>query len=79
MENIFLEKRKHKRYSVDDDAFAVCNNGIGQVLDISEGGMAINYVDTFDLLEEWETTFFCKSTSTKIDKLLIKQYFVCRL
>jgi hypothetical protein len=42
-----VERREHKRFRVKDDAFAVVgspSSKIGQVIDISMGGLAFSYI-----------------------------------
>lgn len=56
-EDIFVERRKHKRFPIKENAFAVLrftpsSTKIGRIIDISMGGMAIEYENS----EEWEDT-----------------------
>ncbi len=44
MENIFLNRRKHKRISVPDDTVVACNSEIGRMTNISQGGMGVNFI-----------------------------------
>lgn len=52
------EKRKHTRYSLADDTVAICDAGIGNVLDISEGGFAVKYLKPRDLSDECDALVF---------------------
>ena len=43
----FMERRNHPRFKVQEGAYAVLNNGyfkIGQIQNISKGGLALKYV-----------------------------------
>ena len=53
----FVERRKHKRFPIMDNAFAVLrfspsSTKIGRIIDISMGGMGIEYENS----EEWADT-----------------------
>lgn len=44
----FIEKRKHKRFKAKEGAFAAVTSGdikIGQIKNISKGGLAFQYID----------------------------------
>ena len=70
MENNFLEKRKHKRYFATDDVIIVCHNHIGRVINISESGIAIKFIDcTEDSTNEFKGDFLCNTTNPDIEKL----------
>lgn len=47
----FVERRTHKRYPVRDGAFAALKgeiNKLGQIMDISKGGLSFRYIDIGD-------------------------------
>ena len=53
----FVERRKHKRFPIKENAFAVlrfnsASTKIGRIIDISMGGMAIEYENS----DEWADT-----------------------
>ena len=44
-----VERRRHKRFSVSEDAFVVLrplNSGVGRLIDIGMGGLTFDYVYT---------------------------------
>ena len=46
-----LERRAHKRYPVEDGAYAALKgevNKLGQIMDISKGGLSFRYIDIGD-------------------------------
>lgn len=46
-----VEKRKHKRFRAKEGAYAVLSGSVskmGQILDISRGGLAFRYIDIGD-------------------------------
>lgn len=48
----FFEQRKHKRYQVPSGSFVALGTGdaiLGQIIDISMGGLAFRYIDTKEL------------------------------
>jgi hypothetical protein len=47
METTFEEQREYKRHAQPDDAVAVCNTKIGRVINISEGGMEVNWLGQY--------------------------------
>ncbi len=73
MEEQVLNRRIYKRYAVNEDAFVVCHNRAGQIIDISEGGMAIKITDRPNLIPaEWETTFSCIAVKKEFNGLPLK-------
>lgn len=52
-----IERRKHKRYKAVEGAYAAISpksNKLGQIIDISMGGLCFKYIDTEDESEEPE-------------------------
>ena len=81
MENKFSDRRKHKRFTVDNKVFVLWHNKAAQAIDISEGGMAIHVTDFIvdqivdspePLSDDWKTTFLCETTETIITELPVK-------
>jgi hypothetical protein len=73
MENEYEEKRQYPRYSVTADSLVLWHKCAGRVLDISEGGMAIDIIESPESLpEKWETIFHCPTTDTRIDGLRLQ-------
>ena len=46
-----LERRKHQRYSAKTGSCAI-NNKVGQIIDISMGGLSFSYIDRGDWSNE---------------------------
>ncbi|MBU0544273.1 MAG: PilZ domain-containing protein, partial [Proteobacteria bacterium] len=44
----FIERRKHKRHRLKEGAFVATAGNLGQILDISEVGLAFSYVNLDD-------------------------------
>ena len=48
---VLVERRKHKRFQVQDGIFAVlrchwpCSTRLGPIIDVSKGGLAFRYID----------------------------------
>jgi hypothetical protein len=74
MANFSTEKRKYKRYNVTDFVVAVFGNRLGQILNISENGIAVQLLDDdFKLLPEKCRTFFIsKDKGIMIEDLPLK-------
>ncbi len=72
MDNSSLYKRKHKRYMVTDDAIAVIKKKVGRITDISEGGMAVNYINDEPFSEEDKATILNRTKSLLINGLPIR-------
>jgi hypothetical protein len=72
LENASSDRRKHKRYTVPDDAISVCNTKIGRVLNISEGGMAVNFITAEPFSEGNMVTIICGTKSLLIQNLPIR-------
>lgn len=67
MKNEFIDKRKHKRYLVPEDVVAICQDRVGRVVDISEGGLRIKLIDSSEpITGKSIATFYCSTTNTKI-------------
>jgi hypothetical protein len=50
----FVDRRKHPRFPVQNEAYAVINNGsskIGQIQNISKGGFSLRYLDNGEPVE----------------------------
>jgi len=66
------EQREHKRYPLTDDTVISCAINFGQVIDISEGGLAIKYIN-LDLQEDcWQATLHCREKKLLIKELPLK-------
>ncbi len=72
MEGASSDQRKHKRYAATDDAIAVTNTKIGQILNISEGGMAIDYISDEPFTDDNKITILCRRRKLYIKDLAIK-------
>ncbi|MBA3013463.1 MAG: PilZ domain-containing protein [Proteobacteria bacterium] len=66
------EKRKHKRFPLADDTVAISDAGIGNVLDISEGGFAVKYLKPKDLSDECDAVVFSAEKDFLVSELPIK-------
>lgn len=66
------EKRRHKRYPLPEDTVAISDAGIGSVLDISEGGLAIKYLKPKDLPDESTALILCVEKDFLVSELPIK-------
>jgi hypothetical protein len=69
METTFKEQRKYKRYTQPDDAVAVCNTKIGRVINISEGGMAVNWLGDTSFPDTGTVTILSNSKALFINDL----------
>ncbi len=72
METTFVEQRKHKRYAPPDDAVAVCNTKIGRIINISEGGMAVNWIGDTSFSGDGMVTFLSSSKDVLINDLPVR-------
>ncbi len=73
MEQAFVDRRKHERYVVKDDAIALFNKKIGRIVNISEGGMAVNFLShDKPFSERGATTIFCRMKALLIEDLQMK-------
>ena len=66
------DKRKHKRYPINDDTVVLCNASIGSVIDISEGGLAIKYFKPKSLSEEATALVFSGEKDFLVSELPVK-------
>lgn len=66
------EKRKHKRYPINDDTVVLCEATIGSVLDISEGGLAIKYFKPKSLPDESMALVFSGEQDFLVSELPLK-------
>ena len=55
-----------------DDAIATSNTKVGRIINISEGGMAVNYISEGSFSEENKATILCKTKSLFIKDLPIR-------
>ena len=61
-----IERRNHKRYKVEDGAIVVHPGHIGQILDISLGGLLCQCIDNQCLLDEPQAfDIFCANDACK--------------
>jgi len=67
-----LDKRKHKRYPINDDTVVLCDTIIGSVIDISEGGLAIKYFKPKALSEEANALVFSGEKDFLVSELPLK-------
>ena len=69
-----LEKRKHQRYDVNDFVLAVCGSKFGQVINISEKGLAFKlmYADLEALPDNCITSLLSKSKGFLVEELSLK-------
>jgi len=72
LKNASLDHRKHKRYAVTDDAIAASNRKIGRIINISEGGMAVNWISVEPFLCDNKVTILCRTENLFIKDLLIR-------
>jgi len=74
METASLEKRKHKRYDVNDFVLAVCGTKLGQVINISEKGLAFKlmYADWESLPDNCRTSLLTKAKGFLVEELSLK-------
>ncbi len=73
MENAFSERRRHERFLATDDAIAVYNKKIGRIVDISEGGMAVNFISHDEpFSEEGKAIVLCRAKELLIENLQLK-------
>lgn len=66
------DKRKHKRYPINDDTVVLCNSSIGSVVDISEGGLAIKYFKPKPLSDEAMALVFSGEKDFLVSELPVK-------
>lgn len=70
----YKEKRKHERYSVAQGAYAALSpksSKIGQIVNISRGGLSLRYIDN-DEKGHHETHIFLSSKNSHVSKIPIK-------
>ena len=67
-----MEHRKHKRYAVTDDAIAATSTKIGRIINISEGGMAVNWICDEPLSGDNKVTILCRTEDLFIKDLPIR-------
>jgi len=70
-----VEKRKHKRYQAKDGAYAAISpqsRKLGQIINISMGGIAFKYIDTKENEEQTEESIFLSSLGYYVGDLPFK-------
>jgi hypothetical protein len=72
MEATFEEQRKYKRYAQPDDAVVVCHTKIGRVINISEGGMAVNWLGDTSFRDDATVTILSNSKDLLINDLPVR-------
>ncbi len=72
MENASSDRREHKRYAVADDAICMFNEKVGRIINISEGGMAVNFLLDEPFSEENAVTILCRSKDLFINNIPAK-------
>jgi hypothetical protein len=72
METTFKEQRKYKRYAQPDDAVAVFNTNIGRVINISEGGMEVNWLGDTSFPDDGTVTILSNSKDIVINDLPVR-------
>ena len=73
----FIERRKHRRYSAKEGAYAAISpqsRKLGQIIDISLGGLSFKYIDTKDEQENCqpEKSIFLSSLGYYVGELPFK-------
>ncbi len=66
MDSASPDRREHKRYAVPDDAVSMCNGKVGRIINISDGGMAVNFILDEPFSEESEATILCRTNNLYI-------------
>jgi hypothetical protein len=72
MEATFEEQRKYKRYAQPDDAVVVCHTKIGRIINISEGGMAVNWLGDTSFPDDATVTILSNSKDILINDLPVR-------
>ena len=74
MASSYTENRNHKRYNVHDFVVAVFADRIGQIINISESGLAMHLIDNDleSLPEKCKTFFVSKDRGFLTDDLFIR-------
>jgi hypothetical protein len=72
MEATFEEQRKYKRYAQPDDAVVVCHTKIGRVINISEGGMVVNWLGDTSFPDDGIVTILSNSKDIFINDLPVR-------
>ncbi len=74
----FTERRKYKRYKVKEGAFAAIDPNycqlIGQIADISMGGLAFTYIDDLDGSDESEHNLRENTMSGSSSTMLLSSF-----
>ena len=75
--NRFIDRRKHRRYHAKEGAYAAISphsRKLGQIIDISMGGLAFKYIDTKDKQEDSqpERSIFLSSLGYYVGELPFK-------
>ncbi len=72
MESASPDRRKHKRYTVPDDAISTCNRKVGRIINISEGGMAVNFIFDEPFSEENNVSILSRTDNLFIKDIPVK-------
>ncbi|MBA3014117.1 MAG: response regulator [Proteobacteria bacterium] len=67
-----VERRKHYRYAIKDNSVFVCDGQIGHVVDISDNGLAITYMDHQPTSKKWKAMLLNKVNKVSIPDLQFK-------
>ncbi|MDY0221222.1 MAG: PilZ domain-containing protein [Desulfobacterium sp.] len=78
-----VERRKHKRYKAKEGAYAAISphsRRLGQIIDISMGGLSFKYIDNSDEQEEKpERSIFLSSLGYYVGELPFKTIEDCEI
>jgi c-di-GMP-binding flagellar brake protein YcgR len=66
------EQREYRRYAQPDDAVVVCNRQIGRAINISEGGMAVNWLGDSSFPGDGTVTILSNSKERLINDLPVR-------
>ncbi len=72
MENASPDRRKHKRYAASNDAIAICDMKNGRIINISEGGMAVNFIFDKPFSEETKVTILSRTKNILIEDIPVR-------
>ncbi len=72
MESAPPDRRKLKRYTASYDAISTCNRKVGRIINISEGGMAVNFIFDKPFSEETKVTILSRTKNILIEDIPVK-------
>ncbi len=72
MKDPSFEQRKHRRYAATDVAVAATKTKMGHIINISKGGMTIDYISDELFSDENKVTILCGRKNLYIKDLPIK-------